>query len=371
MPDDRTATTAPTVRRTAPPRAGLLDALRRDLREHGPAWVGRKTLGVVRRERMRLRYRFNLRRLLHPVDRVDIDRPVFLLGTQGGGGTLVTRCLLRHPRAVYASGNSDYWAAPNEIHNCPHLVDVPEPLVHRTFHFGTVHDRMEHHPRHGYQRSWLYATDEFLPRYRKTADDVDEATTLAFRRVLQKIVLAYAHDPRDCRLIDQSQLYTIQLPYLARMLEGCNPRFILVARNPYAACARAVSKEYTAARGGYLEDDRAARISCAVEHWSNSYRLALEASSDLPMHLVRYEDFLEDPERIVREMCEFAELRFTPAQVPAAGQRVPEGSVEPEKWFPLKQGENVRYLEALEPDLVNALHARAGDLIERLGYERR
>jgi hypothetical protein len=89
------------------------------------------------------------------------------------------------------------------------------------------------------------------------------------------------------------------------------------------------------------------------------------------MQLVRYEDFLDEPEQTVRQMCEFAQLDFLPELVPAEGQPVPEGSVEPEKWYPLKRGENARYLDSLEPDLVEALHARAGDLIERLGYERR
>jgi hypothetical protein len=360
----------PGARRPARPRVRLPRALWRDLREHGPVYVGRKTVGVIRRERQRLRYRHTLRRFRYALDDLSIDRPIFLLGTQGGGGTILARCLQRHPKTVYASGNSDFWAAPNEIHNCPHLYDVPEVFVHRTYHFGTVDDRMEHHPRHGYQRSWLYATDEFLPRYGKTANDVDEETTRAFRRVLKKIILAYAHDPLACRLVDQSQLFTIQVPYLASMLRDCDPRFVLVARNPYATCARAVAKEYTAARGGYLEGDLPARIACAVEHWSNSYRLALEAAREVPMLVVRYEDFLDEPARVVREVCDFAELEFTPDQVPREGHRAPEGSVEPEKWYPLKRGENARYLKDLDPDLRDALDRRAGELIERLGYER-
>ena len=69
------------------------------------------------------------------------------------------------------------------------------------------------------------------------------------------------------------------------------------------------------------------------------------------MRTARYEDFLDDPARIVREVCDFVELDFTPDQVPAEGHRAPEGSVEPEKWYPLKRGENARYLKDLDPDL--------------------
>ena len=353
------------------PSARLPRAILRDLVERGPAFVALKSAGSLRYASMRLRYRYNLRRLFFSLGKVPIDRPIFLLGTQGGGGTIVARCLQRHPLTVYASGNSDFWAAPNEIHNCPHLYDVPEPLVHRTYHFGTVNETIEHHPRHGYQRSWLYAADEFLPRFGKTAEDVDEATTRAFRGVLRKISLAYAHDPQNCRLVDQSQLFTIQVPYVTRMLQGSDPRFVLIARDPYVTVARAVEKEYTVARGGYIAGDGSARIACAVQHWSNSYRLALDAAREVPMLTVRYEDFLDDPVRVVRAICDFAELEFTADLVPAEGQRVPAGSVEPEKWFPLKRGENRHYLEQLDRELVQALNERAGDLIERLGYERR
>ncbi len=354
--------------RPGPVRLAL--ALLRDLRRGGAGFVAQKALAVAWRERQKLRYRLNLRRLRYRPEELRIDRPIFILGIQGGGGTIVARCLQRHPRTVYSGGNSDYWAAANEIHNCPHLYDVPEPLVHRSQHFGTVNESVRHHPRYGYQRAWLYAIDEFLPCYARTAADVDPQTTRGFRRVLAKIMLAYAHDPRDCRLVDQSQLYTIQVSYIARMLAGCGPRFVLVARNPYATCARAVDKEYTPDRGGYIWADRPARVACAVEHWTNSYRLALEASREVPLHLVRYEDFLEDPAREIRALCRFAELDFSPDQVPAAGHRLPPGSVEPEKWYPLKQGENARYLRELDPALVEALGRRGGDLIDALGYER-
>jgi hypothetical protein len=49
------------------------------------------------------------------VERIPLDRPIFVLGLQGGGTTLVTRCLLRHPSAVSMSGNSSYWVATDEL----------------------------------------------------------------------------------------------------------------------------------------------------------------------------------------------------------------------------------------------------------------
>ncbi|HXV76593.1 MAG TPA: sulfotransferase, partial [Candidatus Polarisedimenticolaceae bacterium] len=300
---------------------------------------------------------------------VRIDRPVFLVGVQGGGGTIVARTLYRHPRAVYASGNSRFWAGLDEIHNSRHTIrDLPESLIHRSAHFFNVDGRLDCHPIYGYQRCWLYAIDEFLDRYRRTAADADESTSLALRRVIGKTLLAYAHDLRTARFVDMSQLYTIQLSYIAELLRGCDPRFVLLTRNPYVTVARAARKEYDG-HGTKVEMTTEQKMRCAIEHWHNSYRLALDDARGRPLLQVKYEDFLEDPLREVRRICEFTELEFDPRQVPGPGQRMPLGSLSPEKWYPLKPEENLRYSRDLAPELVAGLNQRAADVIRRLGYE--
>ncbi|NIL99718.1 MAG: hypothetical protein GTO30_07520 [Acidobacteria bacterium] len=356
-------------RRPRHPAGRLRRAVARDLAERGTRGFLRKAVGRLRYHAQLARYELNLRRLTGGLSRARIDRPVFVLGVQGGGLTVLARCLYRHPRVVYASGNSEWWAGPDEIHNCPHIRDLPEPLVHRSFHFKNVTSAVENHPRFGYQRSWLYAVDELLSEHRKTAEDADEGTTRGLHRVLRKLLTAYAHDPLTARIVDMSQLYTIQVPYIARMLERFSPMFVIAARNPYAVCARAVAKEYVAAHGCPF-DDPEMKIACAVEHWTNSFRLALDDTRGLPRLIVRYEDFMADPEAVVREIDSFAGLEFDARQIPAPGQPFPLGSLEDNKWYPLRAGENERYLKALDPALVRALNARAGDLLKQLGYER-
>jgi len=350
------------------PRRALASAWRQ-LREQGARHVLRRIGERARLARQVQRYDWNLRRCAIRLDRVPIDRPIFLLGVQGGGGTIVARTLYRHPRAVYASGNSAFWAGLDEIHNCHHTIrDLPEALIHRSAHFFNVDGRLELHPHYGYQRSWLYAIDEFLSTYARDAGDADEATAAALKRVIRKCVLAYAHDPGQARFVDMSQLYTIQVSFLAELLRDCAPRFILLARNPYVTCARAARKEYeTYGTRVVLSPEQ--KLQCAIEHWSNSYRRALSDGRGLPMLRVRYEDFIDDPRRVVRTICEFAELDFDPRQVPGPGQPMPLGSVSPEKWYPLKREENARYADALSPDLIRGLNRKAGDVIRELGYE--
>lgn len=358
----------PLSRRPPQPRNRLLSAVLRDLQRRGPLYALKKGCSTLARHRQFGRYRFNLRRLLQSADRVKIDRPIFILGVQGGGGTLLARCMQRNPKIVYASGNARNWSGPDEIHNSPHLYDMPNCLVHRSYHFGTVDESVRHHPIFGYQRSWLYAIDELIPESAKEVEDADPDLARRLRQVIARIIQAYADDPEDCRFLDKSQLYTIQAPFLAKLLEDTQPKFVLLARDPYASCQRAVFKEYGAERGGYIADDLQTRIRVAVEHWCNSYRRAHEAGAQLTMLRVKYEDLLDDTEPTLRRICEFCELDYDPRQLPAPGQRFPLCFPEDPKWYPIKRDENSSYLRRLDPRLAQALNERAGDLIETLGY---
>jgi hypothetical protein len=337
------------------------------LRREGPTPALRHGFGRLRQVYQHAKYEFNPRRLTRSLDSVPIDRPLFLLGVPGGGGTVLARCFYRHPQGVYASGNSSWWAGQDEIQKCRHISDLPESLVLRSAHFFNLTPDVEDHPVYGYQRSPLYAIDEFLPRYQRGAEDADPETVAAFRRVLRKLVLAYAHDADRARFVDMSHLYTLQIPYLAALLDGCGPRFVLLARNPYVLCERTVQKDLED-MGGAGGLTREHKIRCAVEIVDNSYRLALAARDQVDLLTQQYEDFVDDPEAVIRRICDFAELAFHPTQVPGPEQRFPAGSNSTGKWYPIERGANERYLAQIQPDLVEALNRRSADVIEQLGY---
>jgi hypothetical protein len=345
-------------------RSGLARLFR-----EGPRSAARHGLGRLIQNYQLNKYEFTPRRWSVDLDGIPIDRPLFLLGVPGGGGTIVARTIYRHPNAVYASGNSSWWAGRDEIQKCAHISDLPEPLVLRSAHFFNLTDAVEDHPLYGTQRSPLYAIDEFLPRYRRGAEDADPETATALHRVIRKVIRAYAHDPGDARFVDMSQMFTVQVPYLAALLQDCDPHFVLLTRNPYAMCERTVQKDLEN-MGGKVELSRAQKIRCAVEIFDNSYRLALAAQPDVPMLVQQYEDFVDSPESAIRRICHFAGLDFDPRQVPAEGQEFPMGSNSSGKWFPIERGVNEAYLEQIQPDLVGALNRRCGDLIEQLGYSR-
>ena len=348
---------ARTARGPVPSRARLVQALWRDLRGQGPVSVARKTAGVVRRERQRLRYRFNLRRLGYRLDSVPIDRPLFFLGIQGGGGTILTRCLQRHPKTVYASGNSELLGRrPTRSTTAPHLYDVPEALVHRTFHFGTVNHTVANTTRAtATSVRGCTPTDEFLPQLLgKTADDVDEQTTTrSFRaRAEASSILAYAHDPgRLPRGRPERSCTRFRCRTSLACSSGSNPHFVLVARNPYATvlprrgqgvhgCARRLP------RGGSLGPDRLR--GRALEQLLPA-RARLRGPRADAHRALRGVPRRPGPRR-ARPSASSPDWSSVDGPRPAEGPPgSPAGSVEPEKWYPLKRGENERYMRRARP----------------------
>jgi hypothetical protein len=276
------------------------------------------------------RWRFSIRRRLAGVDRIPIDRPIFVLGLQGGGTTLVSRCLLRHRDVVSMSGNSDYWVATDEmgfvrnrmarlppsLWSSSHRVDLDHPL------FGVTHNS-------------VYACDALLPSYRQTGADATPGDASRLRRLIREHLLVYARDPAHARFLDKTHTFTVKAGYLDALLEGCEPFFLLVVRNPYTTCFRAFRRKPPSWRSVPRYEDQ---LRIAAEHWENSYRLALEDGIQLRhFAAVRFEDFVHDPEGTMRAVCAFAELDFDRDLFPQLGHRMPFATLPSDKkWYPLR-----------------------------------
>lgn len=314
------------------------------------SWPQRIVHGLVYRLRYH-RWRFDPRRYLANIGRASIDRPVFLLGTQGGGLTLVSRVLRRHPRTFSVTGNPDYWTGSAEMQNV--LADaLPDDL------------RLEGHPSlSGREDSWLYATDQLLPDFRRSEEDAtDRLSDILLARLRMLLVLNCDGD--EGRFVDQSQSYTVKASFLRRLLKGRDPRFVLVTRNPYALCLRAVDRVLD---GTGLS--RSERLELAVQHWDNSMRCALADGEAIEgFGTVRFEDFLAEPERTLEVIDEVVELGLEPDLLPASDDRMPLGTPPDGKWYPLRPDVNAKYLRGISEQVVAAVDERCGNLAEQLGY---
>lgn len=316
-----------------------------------------------------LRYTYNVRRLFHNIDTIPINKPIFLLGTQGSGLTFIRRMISRHPSVVYICGNSEKWTFKDEIHNAHWNIqeDIPEEFSLRSPGYSNVNPSMAEHAVFGYERSWLYATEEFLPEYRLTEKDASPKLGKDLERIIRKSILAHAKDLDRARFVDKSQSFTLKVPFINEMLIDQDPKFALIIRNPYAACKREVIKYRD--RYGHGNVDYIAHLRLACEHYSNMYTFALRDGEHLDnFQVYRFEDFLQDPYTNLKTLCGFVDLDFMQSMLPAEGDKMPFGSRDKDKWYPINQNVNVPYLERLTTEDVQIIEAYCGELIERFAY---
>lgn len=300
--------------------------------------------------------RFMKRRL----DAIPINAPIFLLGVQGGGLTLLARMLHRHPTVVYATGNSRDWVGPDELQN------VMGPLLPSDL--TGLHHKIPPHP-HYSRRDWLYATDELLPLYRRTtAASTDIGRD--FKRAIRLVIGMYADDVHRARFVDKSQSFTVRLSLVNELLRSTDPCFILVVRNPYAMCYRAA---FVSTPISHLPLSAEDRLLLAAQHWGNSFRCALQDAQEVNRFMVlRFEDLLSNPESLLRSICSFVGIDYCPSMIPAPHHHIRLGSMGAcqgdRKWYPLRSDVNTRYLDMLEPWMVEVLAPKIGDLAQKWGY---
>jgi Sulfotransferase family len=347
----------------ATPEAGRLAGLSYLLSGAGgtsgsrPRDVAIKAIRLYRRDR----WRYSLRRRLPAVDRVPLDRPIFFLGVQGGGETIVGRCLRRNEAVVSMSGSSSYWTGIDELGVVRNrMARLPAAL------WGCKFRDDVQHPLFGPNHNSVYACDALLPSYRRTAEDAGEEDGRRYRRLLREHLFVYAHDPSRTRFFDKTHTNTLKVPLLAAYLEGCDPFFVLVVRNPYSWCHRAVRRKRPAHRVALAPEQE---LRLAAEHWTNSYRIALADARQVPnLTVVRFEDFVADPEAVVRGLCAFLGLEFDSAMVPQPGQRLPFATLpDDRKWYPLFPDP---WLDKVSEREVEVIASVCEPLARELGYTR-
>jgi hypothetical protein len=305
------------------------------------------------------RWARSLRRRLPGVDTVPLDRPIFLLGVQGGGLTILARALQRNSAIVSMAGNSSYWTALNELGNEPNRMRrLPRSLWNCKFR----HDI--DHPPFGHCHSGAYACDQLLPYYRRTASEATDDAARAFKRLIREHIATYASDPRKARFLDKTQAYTVSVGYVDALLSGCEPHFVLVVRNPYAMVHHLMRPGWPV----YVADvEYKQQLEVAAQHWANSTRHALEDGERVKhFHTVRFEDFLADPEAVVASICRFAGLSYDSDMVPREHHVQPWGTLPgDDKWYPLRGD-----IEPPDtgPDEAALIERYCGDLAARLGY---
>lgn len=300
----------------------------------------------------------------HPRFRIDssatpVDRPIFLLGTQGGGLTITSRILHRLPGVVSASGDHRYWAGHDEVQNV-YEDAMPGPL-------GWHPDDEDGIPTTE-ARSWLFASEPYFKHYRRTSADASDDLAKEFKRLLRGIIRLNQSSPGG-RLVDKSQSFSVRVGLVGELLRDCDPRFVLITRDPFAMCWRAATKVRPFQN---LDRPEKEKMRLAVQHWRNTMESALTDAPEVAFRWWRFEDLLAEPDRVVREICEFTDLEYTPAILPQPDDVIPWGSgfdaFSRHKWYPMRTDVNDSYLRSIPGWAIAMVESECGELLDQFGY---
>jgi Sulfotransferase family len=189
----------------------------------------------------------------------------------------------------------------------------------------------------------------------------------AFADVIEAAYLANAHEHGKKRWGDKTPIYVRSIPLLAGLWPDA--RFVHLIRD-----GRDVALSYLSLHWG------PSTIWEAARKWQRDVSAGMRDGRPLGASRyleVRYESLVDDPERELRRICEFAELSFAPEMLDAS-KREGHETLAPDEGRPfharserkVETGARDWRTQMSEHD-VRAIEAIAGDLLSELGYERR
>lgn len=309
------------------------------------------------------------RRSYISLDSVEIEEPVFFLGTQGGGLTLISRMIRRSDKFAIIGGSTSFWTGNDEMDKfyVGHGV-LPDEMALRSPRYNNMTGREENHPVFGLERGWVYATDELLPRYRMTKDDYSDTLERKFKNFIRRSIRAYSSNGWSARFLDMSQSYTLKVPLLRTFFPQA--RFVLVTRNPYVMCWREVTRQPDEKyRLWNKRPSMEEGLRLAAQHWRNSYRTALQ---DLEGHddgiVVRFEDALSDPNGVVQRIADHIGVAYDEDMIPKPYHILPVGSKAMEKWYPIRKNANKKYKKNITKRAKKIIKRSLKKIGKKFGY---
>ena len=303
------------------------------------------------------------RHYLASLEKVRIHGPVFLLGNQGDGLTLISRMLRRHPKVVSITGDSSYWSGADEMQKVM-MCQLPPSLRLG----GRWFCKDVHHPLFTPPRSWSYASNDLISYYRKTADDYNEKDARLLRRIIQDSIYRFGRGESK-RFVDKSQVFSVKMSFVDALLKDTSPHFVLVTRNPYATIYRAAMGKAGDMRryAKYMSLDE--RVEVCLQHWLNTMKSVMEDKDKVSNFTwIRFEDMLRNPKETLLNLTRFLGLTFIEDMIPAPHHRIPLGSKYRDRWYPLRPDVNERYLKEIPEKYLRQIEERCGAIAAEFGY---
>ena len=302
--------------------------------------------------------------ILAKFKRINIDRPIFFVGNQGGGLTLISRMIRRHPSIVSISGNHEYWTGADEMQRVM-VGRLPKTLSLS----GKIINSDPKHNIYTLPRSWSYGVDDLIRAYHMTEESWNKKESEKLKRIIWEAIYRFSNNPSKARFVDKSQSYTLKMRYIESILEQTEPYFVLITREPVAACYRAAS-----GKAGDMERYSSKlnfdeRLDICIQHWYNCMSIALEDGKHLQhFQHFRFEDFLSEPENSLNKMCNFIDLSCDTDMIPQPYHEIPFGTRYSKRWYPLKEDINEKYYKQISDSHKDRILDKCASLANELGY---
>ncbi len=266
----------------------------------------------------------------------------------------------RSRRVVSVTGNKNYWAGADEMQNVfgPYLTERLSGIKHNIPEAKMYPDL----------RGWMYASDDLIDKYRKDDRNYSGIDEYKLKKIISWCVSNYGREKNSTVFVDKSQVYTVKISYIDRLLEGANTKFIFVTRNPYALCYRAPLKSKSMKKmSDYFS--RMDKIRIAAEHWRNSAESVIDDKQKgcRVMH-VRFEDVLNETAKYTKKLCHFIEVPFDDSMLPSSSDVFPLGSKRRKRWHPIRQDVNEKYLRKISRKEAELVAGALSGIEKKFGY---
>ena len=293
--------------------------------------------------------------------KIPFEDPIFLLGNQGDGLTLLSRMLRRNPNVVNVTGNSKYWAGADEMMNVNEQILTPE--ISGMVIGAPYYDKLPP------PRGWSYACNDLIKFYRKTEKDINYKNRKKLKAAIGMAISHHGRKIKNPRFLDKSQIFSVKMAFINKLLEEHNPYFIFITRNPYATIYRAaIGKARDMARASDFLSFKQ-RLNICLEHWLNTIKIIEEDQKKVNNFLwIRLEDLLNNPKEILKKVCNFSKLEFNEDMIPKSYHKFPLGVRFKERWYPLNPSVNQSYLRKLPQNISEIIFKACGKYAQKYGY---